>query len=184
MEAICLLRGINVGGRNKIKMEVLKEICEDEGLASVETFIQSGNVLFRTEETDLVALGARLEKAIEERCRFRPPVIMRSLQEMREAVARNPFAGRPGMEPAKLLVNFLARTPSAEERERVLAIPVSPEELHVEGSEVFIYFPNGIGRSKLPTAKIDKATGTTGTGRNWNTVLKLLEMAEELSRVK
>jgi uncharacterized protein (DUF1697 family) len=180
---ICLLRGVNVGGNNKIKMETLRAICEEQGLTRVETYIQSGNAVFVTGAKKLDGLAAKLELAIEAACGFRPPVVLRSLAEWREVVRRNPFAGRADVEPAKLLVTFLARALSAEERERVLAIPVSPEEVHVDGAESYIYFPEGIGRSKLPFAKLERAGGgVTGTGRNWNTVLKLLEMAEAAQR--
>ena len=177
MVAICLLRGVNVGGNHKIKMEALRAILAGQGLERVETFIQSGNAVFATREKKLPLLAARLESAIEEQCGFRPPVVLRSLAEMRAVVQRNPFAGRKDLDPAKLLVTFFPRTPSAEERELVLAVPVGPEELHLHGAETFVYFPDGMGQSKFPAAKIGRITGP-GTGRNWNTVLKLLEMAE------
>lgn len=177
MVAVCLLRGVNVGGNNKLKMEVLRAICHEQGLERVETYIQSGNAVFSTREKKLPLLAARLEDAMEKLCGFRPPVILRSLSEMRDVVQRNPFAGRQDLDPAKLVVNFLPRTPSQEDRERLLAIPVSPEELKLHGAEMYIYFANGQGQSKLPAAKIERITGP-GTGRNWNTVLKLLAMAE------
>lgn len=178
---ICLLRGVNVGGNHKIKMETLRAICAGQGLTRVETYIQSGNAVFVARA--LSGLGPKLEAAIEAECGFRPLVVLRSLAELREVVRRNPFAGRAEVDPAKLLVTFLARALSAEERERVLAIPVSPEEVRVDGAESYIYFPEGMGRSKLPFAKLERAGGgVAGTGRNWNTVLKLLEMAEAAQR--
>jgi uncharacterized protein (DUF1697 family) len=98
-------------------------------------------------------------------------------------VARNPFAKRRDIEPSKLLVTFLAYDPGRQARENVLKIQTDPEELRIEGRELYIYFPNGMGRSKLPMAAIEKALKTPGTSRNWNSVTKLLEMAEKLEAV-
>jgi uncharacterized protein (DUF1697 family) len=95
-------------------------------------------------------------------------------------VARNPFAKRRGIEPSKLLVTFLASDPDAEAREKVRQMKCDPEELRMEGREIYIYFPNGMGRSKLPWARLDKVLKTPVTGRNWNSVTKMLEMAEKI----
>ena len=100
---------------------------------------------------------------------------------MKGVVARNPFARRRGIEPARLLVTFLAADPGEEARGKVRRMKAGPpEELYVDGRELYVYFPNGMGRSKLPVAAIEKALQTTGTARNWNSVSKLLELAEEL----
>jgi uncharacterized protein (DUF1697 family) len=96
-------------------------------------------------------------------------------------IAKNPFAGRPNMDPAKLIVNFLAKDPGAEAWEKLLAIETDPEELVHTTRELYIYFPNGQGKSKLPFARMDKALATPMTGRNWNSVLKLAEMAQKMS---
>jgi len=95
-------------------------------------------------------------------------------------IARNPFAKRRGIEPSKLLVTFLGSDPGAEAREKILQIKCDPEELRIEGRELYIYFPNGIGRSKLSWAGLEKTLKTPGTARNWNSVTKMLEMAENL----
>jgi uncharacterized protein (DUF1697 family) len=99
---------------------------------------------------------------------------------MREVVARNPFAKRRGIEPGKLLVSFLASDPGEEALEKVRQMKCGPEELRIEGRELYIYFPNGMGQSKLPWAGLDKMLKTAVTGRNWNSVTKMLEMAEKL----
>lgn len=175
---ISLLRGINVGGNHQIKMEALRAMHEAAGAASPETYIQSGNVVFSSRERNLAKLARRLEEEIERTAGFRPPVVLRTLEQMREVVRRSPFAGRTGIEPAKLLVTFLAAEPTDEARQAASLIEVKPEEMHIAGAEIYTYFPEGQGKSKLPFAKIERALGTTGTGRNWNTVLKLLELAE------
>ena len=175
-----MLRGVNVGGHNKIKMEALRALYESLKLRDAQTYVQSGNVIFRTDERDIARLTKRIEDGIERKFGFRPDVILRTAAEMRDVVARNPFAKRRGIEPGKLLVTFLASDPPAEVREKVRQIKCDPEELRIEGRELYIYFPNGMGRSKLSTAKLEKTMSTPGTGRNWNSVTKMLEMAEKL----
>lgn len=176
---ISLLRGVNVGGNNKIKMDALRAIYESVGgVERPETYIQSGNVIFSTRERNLAKLRLRLEEAIERSAGFRVPVVLRTLDQMREVVARNPFAARAAAEPAKLLVTFLFDAPEADAVMSAAAIKIEPDEMRIQGSEMYVYFPNGQGQSKLPAAKIERALGVTGTGRNWNTVLKLIELAE------
>jgi uncharacterized protein (DUF1697 family) len=177
---ISMLRGVNVGGHNLIKMDALRALYESLKLRDPHTYLQSGNVVFRTDERDLVLLARRIEDGIERRFHFRPDVIVRTTSELRDAIARNPFATRRGIEPGKLLVNFLAADPSAEAREKVLKIKIDPEELSISGREVYIYYPVGMGRSKLSWIAIANALKTSGTGRNWNSVTKLLELAERL----
>jgi uncharacterized protein (DUF1697 family) len=177
---ICMLRGVNVGGRNMIKMDALKALCVGLKLKDPQTYVQSGNVIFSSGEKDLTKLAKRIQDAIEKAVAFRPGVVLRTLAELQEVVARNPFAKRSGIEPGKLLVNFLADDPGKEAREKVLAIKVGPEELHLIGREAYIYFPNGQGRSKFPWPAIERTLGMSGTGRNWNTVTKMLEMAEKV----
>jgi uncharacterized protein (DUF1697 family) len=177
---ICMLRGVNVLGHNKIKMDALKALCVSLKFKDPQTYIQSGNVIFRTEEKDLAKLTKRIQDAIEKKIGFRPGVILRTAAELRDVVKRNPFAKRSGIEPSKLLVTFLAAGPGKEAREKALAINTDPEELHIIGREVYIYFLNGQGRSKLPWPKIERALQTSGTGRNWNSVTKMLEIAEKL----
>ena len=177
---ICLLRGVNVGGHNLIKMDALKALCVSLKLKDPQTYVQSGNVIFSTEENDLAKLGTRIQDAIERKIGFRPNVMLRTAAEMRKVVARNPFAKRSGIEPGKLLVNFLAADPGKDAREKALAIKIGPEEMHLIGREAYIYFPNGQGRSKFPWPAIERALGTSGTGRNWNSVTKMLEMAKKM----
>jgi uncharacterized protein (DUF1697 family) len=177
---ISMLRGVNVGGHNRIKMEALRSLYESLGLLDVQTYVQSGNLVFRTKERSLAALARRIEDGIERTFGFRPGVLLRTTTEMRAAIAKNPFASRQGIDPSKLLVTFLHVEPDAESRGNALAIKTFPEELRIDGREVYIYFPNGMARPKMSWPRIEKALKTSGTGRNWNTVAKLLEMAEAL----
>ncbi|MGB7848546.1 MAG: DUF1697 domain-containing protein, partial [Candidatus Acidiferrum sp.] len=113
---------------------------------------------------------------------FRPDVILRTSSQLRHVVARNPFASRHGVDPRKLLVTFLACDPGPQARASIMKIDTRGEELHAHGSELYIYFPNGMGKTKLSWPLIDKTLKTTGTGRNWNSVTKMLEIAENLER--
>ncbi len=177
---ISMLRGVNVGGHNRMKMDALRALYESLGLPDAQTYVQSGNVIFRTNERDLARLAKRVEKGIEQRFGFRSEVMVRTPSEVREVIRRNPFATRRDLEPSKLLVLFLGGDPGREAREKVLGIKADPEELRIDGREVYIYYPHGMGRSKLSPAAIEKALKTSATGRNWNSVTKLLEIAEKL----
>ena len=179
---ICLLRGVNVGGHNKIGMDSLRNLCSSLKLSNPQTYIQSGNVVFGTTERDLGRLARRIEDCIEKGHGFRPGIMLRTATEMRDVIARNPFASRKNIDAAKLVVSFLAEVPTAETAKRLSEIKVGPEELRVSGRELYIYFPDGQGRSKLPAA-LDRTAKIPATARNWNTVNKLLAMAEELEAV-
>ena len=96
------------------------------------------------------------------------------------SVIKNPFAGRKQMEPSKLLVVFMNVAPNKQARDKLLAMPCDPEELHIHGREVYIYYPEGMARPKIPLIRLEKALQCSSTGRNWNTVNKLLAMAEAL----
>jgi len=176
---ISMLRGVNLGKR-QIKMDALRELYTSLKFRDVCTYIQSGNVIFRTSERNLGALTKKIEAAIERRFGFQSDVFVRTTAELRDVIARNPFAKRQDIAPNKFLVTFLASEPDAEAREKTLAIKAEPEELRIDGRELYIYFPNGMARPKLTWPTIEKALKLSGTGRNWNSVLKLLEMAEKL----
>jgi len=176
---VCLLRGVNVGGNHKMAMHELRACFETLGFRDVQTLIQSGNVIFRTASRDMAALTARIEDKIEGSFGFRPRVVLRTCSQLRNTIAVNPFTARDDIDPAKLLVMFLSEAPDTQTMEKVLAIQTGEESMRFCGGELFIYFPNGVGRALLPVAKIEKALKTPCTGRNWNTVVKLLGMAEE-----
>lgn len=179
---VSLLRGINVGGHKKIRMEALRDLYKSLGLANPSTHIQSGNVIFGAKEKDMARLAARIGNAIEQKLGVRSEIILRSASDLRGVVAKNPFAGRPEIPPNKLHVTFLASDPGPEARENVSKLPAAPDEFHLVGRELYTYFPNGFSGSKLPPSLIDKALlKVPGTARNWNTVTKLLELAENWS---
>ena len=178
---VSLLRGVNVGGHHKIGMEALRALYESLELRNPRTYIQSGNVVFLTKEHNLAVISRRIEDAIEKNYGFRVGVVVRNTSELSDIVSRNPFAERIGIDPGKLLVIFLPTDPSTDTREELHRLKPSPEEIRAEGREVYVYFPDGMGRSKLLPV-LERILKKSGTGRNFNTVTKLLEMAKALER--
>jgi len=177
---LSMLRGVNVGGHNKISMAALRALYASLKLEDPRTYVQSGNVIFRTKEKNSAALAKKIQNAIEREFGCCPEVILRTTEELRKAVAANPFAASRKLEPGKILVTFLAAEPGPEAHAALLKLKDHPEELHLKGRELYIYFPDGAGRSKLPWSSIAKLLKTTGTARNWNSVTKMLAIAEEM----
>jgi len=177
---VAMLRAVNLGPHNRIKMEELRGVCGALKLRDAQTHVQSGNVIFRCDERDTSKLAKRIEDAIEKKFGFRCDVVCRTTAEMKKVVAKNPFAKRRDIHPGKLLVTFLSDDPGEEARASIRALKIDPEELWIEGRECFVYFPNGMGRSKFNWPKIGRMLKVAGTGRNWNSVTKMLEMAEKM----
>ena len=175
---IAMLRAVNLGSHNRIRMDALCALCTSLKLRGAQTYVQSGNVVFSTSERDLAKVSKRIADGIEREFGFRTEVIVRSTAEMGDVVARNPFAKRRGIEPGKFLVVFFSGQPGPDARERIQSLTVGGEELRLDGRELYIYFPDGQGRSKVSTAAIERMLKIPGTGRNWNSVTRLLEMAE------
>ncbi|MBB4184969.1 uncharacterized protein (DUF1697 family) [Sinorhizobium terangae] len=166
---VALLRAINVGGTGMLPMAELKAICESLGFTDVRTYIQSGNVLFRSELSE-AKVQKRLEDALAERMGKAPGVILRSRSQLEKIADEAPFAGA---KPNFLLVTFLPEPPPADALEKLVA--PDGEEVRISGREIYIHFPNGSGKSKLKLPALKP-----GTARNLNTVRKLAELAAEL----
>lgn len=179
-----MLRAVNLGPHNRIKMDVLRKLYESLGFQDVRTYVQSGNVVFRAEARGLAQIATGIEEAIQREFGFRPAVLLRTVGELRKAIAQNPFSKRRGIEPSRLLITFLAKEPEPTACERIRAIKAEPEEIHLRGRELYIYYPNGMARPKVPWTTVEKILQVSGTGRNWNSVTKLLEIAEEIDRSK
>jgi uncharacterized protein (DUF1697 family) len=177
---ISMLRAVNLGGHNRIKMDALRALYASLKFENPQTYLQSGNVIFKTSERKLDVVAKRIQSAIEKKFACRTEIILRTTAELRTVVGKNPFAKRPDIEPSKLLIAFLASDPGDKARKALEDQKFAPEELHVAGRELYIYFPDGIGKSKLPWPRIYKILNTPGTGRNWSSVTKILEMAENL----
>ena len=181
---ISMLRGVNLVGRNRINMDALRSLYESLKFDEPRTFIQSGNVIFRTRlphnQKNCAALAKKIQNAIERTFGFRPEVILRTPDELRAAIAATPFPAHRNLHFSKVLVTFLAAEPPSEAHTTLLTLKGYPEEVHIKGRELYIYFPNGAGQSKLPRSKDEKLLKVTGTARNWNSITKILAIAEEL----
>jgi uncharacterized protein (DUF1697 family) len=177
---VSLLRGVNLAKHNRMKMDALRACYESLGFRNTQTYVQSGNAIFTVARQNSVRLGKRIEQAIEATFGFRSDVVLRTPSELRDVVARNPFASRRDIEPSRLLVTFLPADPGAEIRDAVLKLKTDPEELRMEGRELYTYFPNGMARPKLSWPAVERTLKMRGTARNWNSVIKILAMAEEM----
>lgn len=173
---IALLRGVNVGGKNSLPMKALAAMFAETGCEGVQTYIQSGNVVFGATPALAKKIPAMIEAEIEERFKIKSPVIVRSGAELRAAVAANPFL-KEGGDAATLHVAFLAETPSGARAASLDPDRSPPDRFALIGREVFLHLPNGVGKTKLTNAYLDSKLGTVSTIRNWRTVLKLLELA-------
>ncbi len=171
---IALLRGINVGGHNKLPMKDLKALLAEIGLANVQTYIQSGNVVFQTDRADLPALADEIGAAIGESHGFVPRIMLLTLGDLETAVSHNPFPATDEQHKT-LHFYFLANSPSNPDLDALTAIKKESEQFELIDTVFYLYAPEGIGRSKL-AAKVEKAMGVPTTARNWRTVSKVLAM--------
>jgi uncharacterized protein (DUF1697 family) len=173
---VALLRGINVGGKNKLPMKELVALFEDIGCDEVRTYIQSGNVVFRTGVDRVSEVQDAVCEAIAARFGYRIPVLLRTAQELGNVVATNPFLVE-SPDPKHLHVGFLADTPSAERVQSLDPRRSDVDRFAVLGAEVYLHVPGGMGRTKLTTDYFDRRLGKVMTVRNWRSVQALLEMA-------
>lgn len=174
---IALLRGINVGGRNKLPMKELAAIFVDAGCADVRTYIQSGNVLFRSEPSLGEEIPSLISAAISNRFGYTVPIITRTAQELAEIVRANPFVNS-GADTAKLHVVFLSDQPDTASAELLDPNRSPGDEFATLGREIYLHCPDGFAGTRLSNSYFDSMLSTTSTTRNWRTVLKLLELAE------
>src|SRR5258706_4686511 len=137
---VSMLRGVNLGPHRRIKMDDLRNIYDSLGLQNVQTLLQSGNVVFTAGDKSSAKLAKRIEDAIEQTFGFHSGVILRTSTELRDIIAKNPFAKRTGIEPSKFLVWFLAADPGPDAREKVLQIKTDPEEMRISDRELYIYY--------------------------------------------
>jgi uncharacterized protein (DUF1697 family) len=176
---LALLRGINVGGKNRLPMEALRAFFAAAGCTDVETYIQSGNVVFRAPERKLKGLAREIQAAIEAGVGIKVPVVLRSGDELAEVAKKHLLA--KGADAATLHVVFLADAPDAAAVKALDANRSPPDTFVVKGREVFLCCPKGYGNSKLTNAWFDSKLSTVSTVRNWRTVQELaaLSGAEE-----
>jgi uncharacterized protein (DUF1697 family) len=172
---IALLRAVNVAPRI-VKMAELRALCEELGWQQVETYIQSGNIVFGAEGS-AGALEDSLEKEMPKRFGFEVPVIIRSLKQLEATMAANPFPAESEAEGNRVLIGFPKRKPASGAAEAILAKAVAGERVVEAGGALWFHYPAGVGTSKLTPNLIDRAAGSPVTARNVRTVAKLIEMA-------
>ena len=175
---VSLFRGINVGGNRQVKMADLKAMHESLGLKDVIPYIQSGSVVFTSDNAHPERLQRQIEDTFEQKFGFHSAVMLRTSAELSEIIDKNPFQGQPGKESKWVVVMFLAAHPDDTAQEALLKSYLGPEELHITGKSMYIYYPDGIGRSKLTNTLIEKKLKTPGTARNLNTVLQLQKLMQ------
>ncbi|HSK73580.1 MAG TPA: DUF1697 domain-containing protein [Pyrinomonadaceae bacterium] len=175
MKYVAFLRGINVGGKNKIKMETLREVCRSLGFENVKTYINSGNVIFETAEADARKLAGHIENAIEKEFSLNIKVMVRTIEEIKNLIKNNPFGGQ--FENDKdLHVLFLDEEMPEEKRELLIEHNNENEKFAVRGREIFCHLKRGVADSLLGKDYIGKKLKVSATARNWRTVNKIMEM--------
>lgn len=171
---LALLRGVNVGGKNRLPMKLLAQMFLESGCTDVRTYIQSGNVVFNAPARLSGKLPAMIAKRITEQLGFRIPLLVRSADEIEVALRHNPFLAS-GADPKTLHVMFLADTPTATAIAMLDPARSPNDSFAVHGREIYLQLPNGVSNSKLTNAYFDARLSTTSTSRNWATVSKLAE---------
>ena len=174
---VALLRGINLGGKNKIPMKDLAAMFNGSRCTEVKTFIQSGNVVFCATKPVAAKIAAQITKSIKDQFGFDIPVVLRTAAELAAVVSGNPFL-RKGVSEDELAVSFLLGDPDPAGIARLDPHRSSPDEFIVQGREIYMRFPNGFGRSKLTSAWFDTRLKTVGTVRNWRTTKSLLQLMQ------
>jgi len=177
---IALLRGINVGGHNKVPMLELRTLCGDLGWEDVESYIQSGNLVFRAagRATDLEGV---LERAIERRFDLSVPVLVRPAADWPGYVGDNPFPRASKEEPNLVMLALSKKPPRKDAVDRLRERAADGERIEQVGDALWIHYAGGSGRSKLSPSVLDRLAGSPVTTRNWRTVLKLDEMTRSLA---
>jgi uncharacterized protein (DUF1697 family) len=173
---VAMLRGINVGGRTRVSMGDLKALFEALGAEDVQTYVQSGNVVF----TSTVKKASELEHLIQDRISkdlgLDVRLLVRTKQELKRVVDRNPFL-KEKRDPKALHVTFLATKPAADRVRGLNTDAGAPDEFRIAGREVYLHCPNGYGKTKLNNTFFEKKLGVAATTRNWRTVTTLAELA-------
>jgi uncharacterized protein (DUF1697 family) len=173
---VAMLRGVNVGAKNRITMPALAQVFEDLGHADVVTYIQSGNVVFRSPVKTERTVARKIEQRIEADLGCDVAVLLRSKEELARVVKANPFL-RKKADPKYLHVTFLAEEPDAALVRGAKEYDAGKDEFVVRGRDVYLHCPGGYGTTKINNGFFEKRLQAIATTRNWNSVTKLLELA-------
>jgi uncharacterized protein (DUF1697 family) len=177
--SVALLRSINLGGHKSVRMNDLRDVFTGLGFDQVRSLLQTGNVIFESGSQTTARVEERLETAINERLALETDFFVRSAAEWKAIVAHNPFRVEAGRDPAHLLVVFLKDTPGPSHVAALRAAISGRERVATRGRQAYIVYPDGIGRSRVTISLIERKLATRGTGRNWNTVLKIADLLRQ-----
>jgi uncharacterized protein (DUF1697 family) len=177
---VALLRAVNVGGRS-LPMADLKAMLADIGLAQARTLLQSGNVVLDAAAKTGTALESFLERETQIRLNLKADYLVRTAAEWKAIIARNPFRRQAKDDPAHLVAMPLKVAPAKARVAALQAAIKGRERVRADGRELYIVYPDGIGRSKLTIAVIERTLATRGTARNWNTVLKVQALVDTIA---
>lgn len=176
---IAILRGINVSGYRVIKMADLRGMCADLGFRDCQTFIQSGNIIFRFEKADSQELMSVIERKILEKFGYEVPVIVMEADELKEIVANNPFLSDSSRDKLRLHVTFLSDYPEMDRYNNIRPELYFPVEFRMKGRSIYLYCPEGYSSSKLTNSFLETKLKVNATTRNWKTTCELLRLAEK-----
>lgn len=177
MRLIVLLRGVNVGGAKKVPMPRLRELLEAEGFEDVATYVQSGNVVLSAGGRSPARVGSAIERAIEAEFGFAVSITVRTRDELAGVIDANPFP-QAASAPKTLHVVFLSDAVAPDRLDDVDRSAFEPERFELRDRELYLWLPDGIGRSKLAVKLSERALGVAATARNWRTVETLLRLAD------
>ena len=178
-----LLRGINVGGNKMVAMAELRALCGKLGFGNPQTLLQSGNLVFQCADSTAETLEAQLEREIEKRLKVQCSVLVRTVKEWDRLIVRNPFVTEAAKDPARLIAYCLKSPAARGAADALRAAIAGPERVEVDGRHAYLWYPIGIGSSKVTPGLVEKKLGTIATGRNWNTVQKLAALAKAVPGV-
>jgi len=171
---IALLRGINVSGQKMIKMVDLIKALEELKFSKIRTYIQSGNIIFQCDKTDPSQLAVKIAGKISDHFRFEVPVVIRTLSELEQVSENNPFLVKRTEDVDKLHVTFLSKEPDLVDLRKAEENSFLPDEFIISGKEVYLFCPDGYGRTKLTNTFFENKLKSTATTRNWKTIRQLL----------
>ena len=177
---ISILRGINVSGHNPVKMDALRQLYIELGFSDIQTYIQSGNVVFRTDNTDSLLLEKTIHEKIFDSFGWKVPVIVLTINELKNSLDKNPFINSPLKDPAFMHLTFLSGLPDQELVEKIHPGFYLPDEFFISGKTIYLYCPTGYGNTKLSNTFFEKKLNLTATTRNLHTSIKLLNLAENI----
>ena len=180
---ICLLRGINVSGKNKIKMDLLRQLFIETGFVGVQTYIQSGNVIFQSNLKTTLEISSLISEKIMEMFGFSVPILVLTVEELRNALKNNPFIADLTKDQAFLHLTFLSVVPEKTKIGKILEKQYSPDEFEWNGTVIYLYCPAGYGNTRLTNTFFENKLNVIATTRNWKTANELMKLVDSNFKV-